>query len=466
MRLPAAAALLPERAADRFCRRISQAYLLFLLTLFPLFTGLGGYLYLDWKKYSLFGLVTGLWLLLLAVRGVILLARGARPGRPKLFTLFLALFLLSALASTLLSPYGSFLSVRYERYEGMLSWFFYCAILLGAARFGRAGLPMLAAFTGAYCLCCLTALLQLCGLDPLGLYPPGMNYYSPVVQETGRFLGPLGNIDIFSACHCLAVPLFLSLLLLRRERLRFLLLPALLLGLLCQVWAGVASGLLALALTLLLVFPYLLVRRYEEARGKRLPRLLLFSGVFLLLLGILAVYAAPVPASAGTLHELHCVLHGELREEFGSHRIQIWREVWRVFRRWPWAGIGPDSLEHYLSIRFERYSEALGELLTVYVTNAHNEYLQFLVSFGIRGCLPAAAAGAAALAGVLRERRPSLLRRCLFPGLFCYMIQAFFNIGSFMVAPLFFLGCGLALAPAPEAEGPGARAGGPASPPV
>ena len=415
----------------RFCRRATKLYLLFLLTVYPLFTGISGYNYLHLKKFLLFALSTVVWTLCLLVSSVRCSLRGGRIAHSAFPGLCLAAFAAAAAASTILAR-GVYLAG--SRYDGLATHLLYVCVLWGV---GEADEALLWAFAAAYTLCCGVALAQLLGWNALWLFPGGMNYYSDYVQEVGRFLGTVGNIDVLSALHCLALPLFAAAIVRARDKRRFLLLVPLVLGLTCQIWAHVASGLLALGVTAALALPaaYVYLRRAAGAPADK--RVLLLGPLALIAAALLVYCLPPFPGAAG---ELRSVLHGEIRDEFGSHRILIWRETVRVIREHPLLGVGPENLAYWLDVTFERYSPLLGETLRTSADNAHNEYLQLAATFGLCGAVPATALGVCALRRTLRRREHGAAVFILTPCLLCYLTQAFFNIGLCIVTPLFCAG--------------------------
>ena len=56
---------------------------------------------------------------------------------------------------------------------------------------------------------------------------------------------------------------------------------------------------------------------------------------------LLAVYF--YPGQSGTLYEASRLLHGEADASFGSHRVEIWREVCALIAQRPVFGGGPGT---------------------------------------------------------------------------------------------------------------------------
>ena len=423
-----------DRALRRFDgRRATTLYAILMLALFPLFTGISGYVYLQLKKYLFFLAATLLWVTVLCVDGCVRFTRTHSLPRLNLADGCVIAFAALACLSTCLSDYGVFFTTEIGKYDSLLVYLLYACILLGVSRHGLNLRRCLVLFAAAYSLCCAIAVVQLCGWNALWLFPDGMNYYSPFVRETGAFLGTMGNVDVFSGLHCLALPLITAAFFALRDRRRFLLLIPAALGIVTLALSGVASGILAVSVTAIVLIPfYAFGGREGERRG-----LLRFSGLALLLLGLAAAYL--IPFRQGTAFELHELLHGRAEDSFGSHRILIWRGTVEVLRDHPLLGIGPDSLADHLNITFERYSQPLGETIRTYVDNAHNAYLQALVSFGVLGCVPLSILAAETVSGLRPGFRSDRAIRVLCPPLLCFAIQALFNVGTCMLTPIFLI---------------------------
>ena len=185
----------------------------------------------------------------------------------------------------------------------------------------------------AVTLCCAVALLQLAGLDPLGLFPGDLTYYDSGVRYSGTYLGTIGNTNILDAVLCLAVPVF-AVSAARERALRWLFLP-LALSLAVLALAGGDGAYLALGSTVLAALVFL----PRTARGRRFGLLAAFG---LTAAAVCAVWL--YPGESGTLHELRCALEGKLDDSFGSSRVLIWRETLALVPARPLLGGGPGSL--------------------------------------------------------------------------------------------------------------------------
>ncbi len=115
----------------------------------------------------------------------------------------------AACSSTFLSPWRADAWLGLSRREGL---FDACAVWRGLPAAGAACAPeSMAAFDvfgAAMSLCCLLALWQLAGGNPLGLYPKGLAYSDAGTAYSGAYLGTIGNTDLLAAVMCVAVPAF------------------------------------------------------------------------------------------------------------------------------------------------------------------------------------------------------------------------------------------------------------------
>lgn len=83
----------------------------------------------------------------------------------------------------------------------------YGAIALGVSRWGEMRERYVNLTALAAALCCAVALLQLCRVNVLGLYPEGLSFYDAGTRYTGEFLGTMGNTNLLAAWFCLVIPL-------------------------------------------------------------------------------------------------------------------------------------------------------------------------------------------------------------------------------------------------------------------
>lgn len=421
----------------RYARWVTDKYILVMLGLFPLYCGVRIHAYeaITEAKLYFFLIVTLAWLA--AVLVLITLAAVKRERlHPEIRTAHLAmgLFLACGAVSAAVSDYGTLCFLGAGRYDGYLTTALYGAVFFGVSMLAEPRPRYVWVLGLSVTVCCCIAALQLGGLDPFRLYPEGLNYYDKYERMNAAFLGTIGNTGLLAAYLTLAAPLLTVFAVLSERRLdRLLLIPgALAVGILlmCDVDAGVV----ALAGCALVTVPMVL-------RNKRAARIAggISGGAAVMGMGALYFW----PGTSGTLWEMSQVLHGRLSDEFGSHRGQIWKQAWALFREKPWLGGGPGTLAERISIRWSRYIEALGRDRVVWVDNAHNVFLGYLVNIGVFGAMSYAAAFACSMLTWLRRRNAGALLPALGSALLCCMIQEFFGLGLVLTEPMLFIVWGL-----------------------
>ena len=417
--------------AEKRCVWLTDKYILCLLALFPLFTGPRGYANLTEAKFWLYTGATALWALGLLAG----LCTGARlfERKPGAFFFLVCAFLAWNVVSAALSPWRERTFLGAGRYDGFFTQFLYALTALGTARWGRRRVLYVRVFGASLFLCCAVAFCQIAGGDPLGLYPNGWRFADAGTLYSGMYLGTVGNTLLLGSVLSLGVPVLIFTALRNRGWDGLLLLPAAM-ALYVLYRSDCSSAWVALLGSCALLAPKL-------THGRRRRAVLAAEGA-LLALALLAVYF--YPGESGTLYEASRLLHGTADGSFGSHRLEIWREVCALIRQRPVFGGGPGTAALRLHIEFTRYVPETGRTLGSFVTNAHNEYLGYAMNLGQPGL-----ALYLGMMGVTFFRRTRGGAAWLW-GVAAYWIQAFFSLGLVVTAPLLWLAWGLVLAPEEE----------------
>ena len=422
------------RAERLLIEKLTDGYLALMLSVFLLWPGTDGYARITAAKYRLFLILTLgycagtalLYLELLAMRQLRPvpfreLIRAVRPAE----WLMLG-YVLCSLLSSLLSPWRADTWLGLTRREGFLTLALYAAVFLLLGRLARPKKWMFDVFGTGMSLCCLLALWQLAGGNPLGLYPESLSYYDAGKAYSGAYLGTIGNTDLLAAVMCVAVPAFFYGA--WRFR-RFWLFMPMALCMIVSVRMDVSAGLLGIAAGLILPLPLAF-----SGKKRRAAAIVIGTGLLAAFLAVLLL-----PGLPGMLGEVHEVLHGRAKDEFGSGRIYIWKNVWQAVKERPLFGGGPDTLSRRITAYFERFDEARNVVLRTGIDAAHNEYLNILANQGIfallcwLGALGCSAVRFVRCAG---ERSAVLICGSAVLG---YCVQAFFGISMCLSTPFLLI---------------------------
>ena len=130
----------------------------------------------------------------------------------------------------------------------------------------------------------------------------------------------------------------------------------------------------------------------------------------------------------------------DFNDKWGSYRGYIWRRVTGLYGELPFVqkifGHGNESIRSLMDDRF--YDEMLQVTGTVY-DNAHNEYLQYLVTQGLFGMLSyVGVVVTATIAGVKKIKRSPYILGLLL-AVVSYGVQAMFNVNQCITTPYMFL---------------------------
>lgn len=422
--------------------RLSDCYLLLLMTVLVFAFSSGGYLNLMDAKWTVFlilsGGYVGLCLLLLLEETLVGQRRfSALPTAVRQSTWprrLMAAFLVLTCLSALLSPYAKTAWLGGTRREGALAFGLYVCSFLLLSRFGRPKRWMAHVLAVTVALQAVLCILQLHGANPLSLYPQGVNYFDANKAYSGAYLGTIGNVDFLGAYFCLTLPILWVSLLRMKSPWRFAYLIPLALGVYVAARMWVLSCVVGLVLGGALSLPVVLP---AERKTRRIVAICLLAAA---VVAVLTVYLVDF---GGPLHAVHALLHGDVAGEIDSGRLYIWREVLRRVPERLLFGAGPDTLSLAEIAPFERYDDELGMMLYGKIDSAHCEYLNILYHQGVFALAAYLGGLLAALWTWVRAARKNSAAAILGTAALCYAIQAAFNISMYFTASLFWCALGL-----------------------
>lgn len=408
-------------------------------TLFLLAFGPGGYTDITITKYTVFVVLSSLYLLSLLLlwmtslihakrftAGPVSLLRDAGLAQGMLF-----LFLLFCLISAAISPYGIRTFIGYHRYEGIFTISLYVLTFYCVFLYGRPKKWLLFLFAASMSVFCLICFCQLLGYNPLGLYPEGLTYYDAYSAYRYQYLGTVGNVDLVAALLAVAAPVFFFAFLRLKGKSRYLFLIPFGFVLAVTLLSRVAAAYLAVFGGLLLLIP---IAAVKSKRKKYLAGVLI---LLMLFAGIALVFCCDF--GSGTLHELHLLLHGGWNDDFGTGRFFIWRNVLSLVPERPLFGGGPDTLGQRMTVEFQRFDSESQVFYRAAIDTAHNEYLNILVNEGVFALAAYLAALVAFLLVYIKNNRDNDVLAICGSAVFCYAIQAFFGMRMCLTAPFFWL---------------------------
>ena len=137
-------------------------------------------------------------------------------------------------------------------------------------------------------------------------------------------------------------------------------------------------------------------------------------------------------------------IKGNVDESFGTGRIYIWSKALSAFKDYIWHGIGIDNFA-YITNKTGEF--IIDPILDVIVYKAHNEYLQILITQGIFQFIVylifIVLILIKSLFNILKSKNIDITYLAFFFSICGYLVQAFFNIRITLIAPVFFILCGI-----------------------
>lgn len=149
-----------------------------------------------------------------------------------------------------------------------------------------------------------------------------------------------------------------------------------------------------------------------------------------------------VDLKLGMLSEIHDILHGNLKDEYGTYRVFLWRRTLKIVHEYPLLGSGSDTFAVRFMSKFSDDVAALGE----YSINdtAANAYLTMLINIGIIGLTSYLVLLYMSIKSSIKNYNGSNLiednkeTMILLSAVICYLIQDIFNLWVVIITPIFW----------------------------
>lgn len=323
--------------------------------------------------------------------------------------IFLALFALCALISTILAPNQLTAWFGLYRYTGFCTYLYCMVLFLLAADFNKP-LRIISWMAVTAAVISLIALLQYLGL----------NFIPHQTHEALHAYATIGNRNFVGSYTVFILPAATCLYLQQRRKALWLVSSALIYGgLLVTLTRG---AWIALPLPLLILFCHF----WREPQNRK--HILILCIVLLLVTCLLAPLHDWMLIKRALSIKAQITLALELDDTAGTWRLYIWKEALKLIPA-HWAfGIGPDSLVIPLGPNYN-------------ADKVHNIYIEIAVTMGLFAFI----AYMTFLSFFLR-RWNNETGFLLFLMISTYLIQGFFNIDVVGVMPLFWITLGLSLA--------------------
>lgn len=318
-----------------------------------------------------------------------------------------------------------------NRYEGLLSIVTYILIYYNAKYFfiRFKHFENIAIFI--YLSICALAIVQF--------------YVSPYIKLNRIFgsgaVGTFGNTNFIGSFISIILPAFILKYIFTANK-KYLL--GSLLSFYVLIICVARSSWVAFAISFLIVVAYLIITKKKELW----KRFFVLLTLFVICFGIINITQGKQNKVSNKIkvatNEIISITKSGITQKMGSSRIEIWRLTLKVICKFPILGCGIDSLRYGLintsPLEYIKYIKSYNS----YIDKAHNEYLQIAATIG----LPALFIYLGFLTLIVVPKMKESLKNekaiILFTIIISYLAQAFFNVSTIGVAPIFWFVLGIA----------------------
>ena len=201
------------------------------------------------------------------------------------------------------------------------------------------------------------------------------------------------------------------------------------------------SGWIAFAIFSVLMLIYLIKNKNKEYAKRALILLVCFITIF----GVIYLpQSSKVRIKIEQVkNDVTVVKTSGIDDKLGSNRIQIWKVVIELIEKHPIFGVGTDNLKNGVGENLTETSIDFIQRAKGIMDKAHNEYLHIAVTIGI----PALILYLTFIALVILPNIKKIFKKesifIILSVIISYLAQAFFNISTIGIAPLFWVALGI-----------------------
>ncbi|MBI0576523.1 O-antigen ligase family protein [Neobacillus cucumis] len=329
-----------------------------------------------------------------------------------------------------------------DRKEGLISYFAYCSLFIFSYRMLNlkklnkllTGISIVSALVSTY------GILQHYLLDFLPRNSFNLN--------TTRSYAFFDNPNFFGSYLVLVILLTLTLFLIEKNyKLSLLHYISICLSFTALIFSGTRSGWVGVFIGIAFMSVAAIIK--NKYLWKKWSLLLISLALIVILLNNLEKGTYTNRITTAVTDSYHIVTNESTGLE-GSSRLFIWEKSIPLIKKYFWLGSGPDTFEFVFHAKPDELQRYFGDP-NIIVDKAHNEYLQIAITLGI----PALITYLLLLLYVFTRTLQAVKKakddeKILLFGLMAtilgYLGQAFFNISTVPVAPLFWAVLGITLA--------------------
>ena len=318
-----------------------------------------------------------------------------------------------------------------NRWEGMLAFYTYILIYFCAKKF----LQYKNNRTLLNILHILYISISILGILQYYIKLPTNDLYPIFNKGT---CGTFGNTNFMGSFISMGIPIFIITYIIKGDKISFI---TSLLVFFCLIACIARSGWIAFGIFSIILLIYLIKNKNKKLFKRAVILVVCFIMIFMLLY---------LPEKSIVKQKINQVKNDVtiaktkgLNDKLGSSRIQVWKIVIELIEKYPIFGVGTDNLKKGIADNLTETSINFILRAKVSIDKAHNEYLHIAVTLGI----PSLVIYLTFLCMIVFPKLKNILKQektfIILSAIISYLVQAFFNISTIGVAPLFWLALGL-----------------------
>ena len=318
-----------------------------------------------------------------------------------------------------------------NRYEGMLAFYTYILIYFCAKKF----LQYKNNRTLLNILHILYISISILGILQYYIKLPTNDLYPIFNKGT---CGTFGNTNFMGSFISMGIPIFIITYIIKGDKISFI---TSLLVFFCLIACRARSGWVAFGIFSIILLIYLIKNKNKKLFKRAVILVVCFIMIFMLLY---------LPEKSIVKQKINQVKNDVtiaktkgLNDKLGSSRIQVWKIVIELIEKYPIFGVGTDNLKKGIADNLTETSINLILRAKSPIDKAHNEYLHIAVTLGILSLV----IYLTLLCMIVFPKLKNILKQektfIILSAIISYLVQAFFNISTIGVAPLFWLALGL-----------------------
>lgn len=324
-----------------------------------------------------------------------------------------------------------------DRYEGMLTFFVYILIFFSSKKIFKEN------YIKKFINIMYIVILIICTLSIFQYYIVKIDL-PPIFfkRKYGGSSATFGNSNFFGSFVSIFLPISMSAYIINGKKKYLISTVLLFAGMLVSI---ARSSWVAFLIYFIIMIAYCIYKRKKEYFKRFILILITFICTFMII--SFTGKENIIKKHKTMISEIKQVTTTGITDKMGSSRIEIWKVTLRLIQKHPLIGVGVDNLKDGLYKNIDMILDGGAYQFTIksdtVIDKAHNEYLQIAATIGIPALIIYLIFIGIIVLKNLKLSIKNNARFIMLMSIISYLIQAFFNISTIGVAPLFWLMLGL-----------------------